>query len=273
MLLTKIQSVGNDYLIADCFDEMFDNAPQYATKVCNRHTGIGADALILLTYSNDADFRTEIYDADGTKINANPNALICAAKFALDNNMTNKTTISVHTDSGVKYVTVSDDEFTVNIGQPVITPQLIPVDYTGDLFVDKSIVVADNEYISTCVSVGGKPFTVIFAQNSDELNEININKIAPFIEEHNIFPTGTNVVFANAVDRNLMQARCWHIGDGEVVCSDFGAAAAFMSASLKGIVDDKVTVELHGGDAKIEISDDEFIYLTSKPEKVFHIDM
>ena len=272
MLLTKIHSVGNDYLIADCFDDIFDNAEQYAAKVCDRHLGIGADALILLMYSNDADFRTEVYDVYGDKIQASANALICAAKFALDNDITNKTTVSIQTENGVKYVTASDNGYTANLGQPVLTPQLIPVDYTGDLFIDKTITVSEENYTATCVSVCGKPCTVIFADDGAELNGININKVAPFIEEHNIFPAGTNVILTNVVERNLLQARCWLLSEGEVVGCDFGAAAAFMASSLKGIVDDAATVELHGGDAKIEISDDDFLYMTTKPEKVFHIE-
>ena len=272
MLLTKIHSVGNDYLIADCFDDIFDNSAQYAAKVCDRHLGIGADALILLMYSNDADFRTDVYDVYGNKITPTANALICAAKFALDNNITNKTTVSIQTESGVKYITVTDDDFTANLGQPVLTPQLIPVDYTGDLFVDKNITVADENYSVTSVSVGNKPYTVIFTENGEELNEISINKIAPFIENNNIFPVGTNVVFVNVVETKLLQARCWMKDIGEVVGSDLGAAAAFMASSIKGLVDDAATVELYGGDAKVEISDDDFLYMTTKPQKVFHIE-
>lgn len=272
MLLTKIHSVGNDYLIADCFDDIFPNPAQYAAKVCDRHMGIGADALVLLMYSNDADFRTEIYDVYGNKINGTPNALICAAKFALDNNITNRTTVSIQTENGVKYITVSDEHFTANLGQPVLTPQLIPVDYTGDLFVDKNITVSDENYVVTSVSVGNKPYTVIFTEDGEELNDANINKIAPFIEYNSIFPVGTNVVLANLAERNLLQARCWELGYGEVVGCDYGAAATFMAASVKGLVDDAATVELYGGDAKIEISDDDFLYMTTNPQKVFHIE-
>lgn len=272
MLLTKIHSVGCDYLIVDCFDDIFDNPAQYAAKVCDRHLGIGADALILLMYSNDADFRTEIYDVWGNKIQATPNALICAAKFALDNDITNKTTVSVQTENGVKYVTVSDEEYTVNLGQPVLTPQLIPVDYTGDLFVDKNITVAEDSFVATCVSVCGNPCVVIFMDNGEALNEANLNMLAPAIEQHNIFPMGANVIYANVVERNLLQVRCWQYLKGEVVGSDFGAGAAFMASSLKGITDDTATVELYGGDARVEISDDDFLYLTTKPQKVFHIE-
>lgn len=274
MIFTKMQCVGNDFLILNCFDDMVEIAEDLPVKVCDRHFGIGADGLALILYSNDADFRLDFYNPDGTKSHCNTNVLRCAAKYALENKIVDKNLISVDTDSGIKYVKVSDDDknmLIINIGEPIFTPQLIPVDYTGDEFVEKVIAVGSDDYIANCVSVNSNPCTVIFTENTDRLNELEFNKIAPFIEKHNIFPNNTNVIFANVADRNTMQVRCWQINSGEVIGCDFGATAAFVVANYVGKVEDKIVVELYGGDLHLEISDDNFAYVMASAENVFEI--
>jgi len=272
MIFTKTQCVCNDFLILNCFDDILEVTEDLPVRVCDRHTGIGADGLILILYSNDADFRIDFYNTDGIKTYCNTNVLRCAAKYALDNKIIDKKLISVDTDNGVKYVTVNDDgSLTVNIGEPVFTPQLIPVDYTGDNYIEKVIAVGKDDYIASCVSVSSNPCTVIFTDNTEELNDIELNKIAPYIEKHNVFPNSTNVIFANIVDNNTIQARCWKISVGEVIGCDFGATAAFIIANFMGKVDDKATVELYGGDLSLEISDDNFAYVTGFVENVFEI--
>lgn len=272
MIFTKMHCVCNDFLILNCFDDIVDIAEGLPVQVCDRHLGIGADGLVLVLYSNDADFRIDFYNPDGIKTSCNTNVLRCAAKYALDNKIIDKKMISVDTDNGIKYVTVNDDNsLTVNIGEPIFTPQLIPVDYTGDDFIEKVISVGADDYVASCVSVNSNPCTVIFVENTDELNDIEFNKIAPYIEKHNIFPNRSNVVFVNVVNRDTLQVRCWQINAGEVIGCDFGSAAAFVVANFMGKVDDKVKVELYGGDLTLEISDDNFAYVTGCAENVFEI--
>lgn len=274
MIFTKMQCVGNDFLILNCFNDIIEISEDLPVKVCDRHFGIGADGLVLILYSNDADFRLDFYNSDGIKAPCNTNVLRCASKYAIENKIVEKNLISVNTDNGIKYVKVLDNDnnmFVVNIGEPVFTPQLIPVDYTGDEFVEKVISVGADDYVVSCVSVNSNPCTVIFTENTDKLNELEFNKIAPFIENHNIFPNNTNVVFANIADRNTIQVRCWQINLGEAIGCDFGATAAFIIANSLGKVEDKVVAELYGGDLNIEISDDNFAYVTASAENVFEI--
>ena len=274
MIFTKMQCVGNDFLVLNSFDDVLQIAENLPVKVCDRHFGIGSEGLILILYSNDADFRVDFYNPDGTKSPCNTNVLRCAAEYAHENKIVEKNVMAVDTDNGVKYVNVSDEDdnmLIVNIGEPIFTPQLIPVDYTGDDFMEKVVSVGADNYITSCVSVNSNPCAVIFPENTDKLNELELNKVAPFIEKHNVFPNNTNVIFANITDRNTIQARCWQINSGEVIGCDFGAAAAFVVAKFLGKVEDKVTVELYGGDLSIEISDDNFVYVTASAENVFEI--
>ncbi len=273
MIFTKMQCVGNDFLILNGFNDIIEIPEDLPVKVCDRHFGIGADGFAVILYSNDADFRLDFYNGDGIKSPCNTNILRCAVKYALDNNILNKDLISVDTDGGIKYIKKEEDsdKLIINIGEPIFTPQLIPVDYTGDDFIEKVISVGADDYIASCVSVNSNPCTVIFTDNTEQLNETEVNKIAPFIEKHNIFPNNTNVIFANVENRNTIQARCWQINTGEVIGCDFGAVAAFTVANFMGKVEDKIVVELYGGDLNLELSDDNFAYVTANAENVFEI--
>lgn len=275
MLITKMQSVGNDYIIVDGFSNACDNASRLAFDICNRHFGIGADGLIVILYSNDADFKIDKYDSEGERCSLSPNLVMCAVRYAIDNNINNvcdKKTISIDTDEGIKYISVDDEYITYNAGHTIFTPQLIPVDYSDDLYFDKSLSVGGEEYIISAVGTGNEAFAVAFVDNGDLLNDIDINKIAPFIETNRAFPNGTNVVFANIVDDKTMQVRCWKKTIGEYIGFDYGAVAAFSVANYKNNVGDSACIELVGGDLMIEISDDDFIYVKSKPKKVFEVE-
>ncbi len=274
MIFTKMQCAGNDFLILNCFNDIINVEADLPLKVCDRHFGIGADGLLLILYSDNADFKLEFFNPDGTKSPCNTNVLRCAAKYALENKIVDKDLISTDTQNGIKYIKVSDDDsdmLIVNIGEPVFTPQLVPVDYTGDEFIEKNISIGADDYTVSCVSINSNPCTVIFVENTTKLNELEVNKIAPFIEKHNVFPNNTNVIFANIEDRSTIQVRCWQINTGEVIGCDFGAVSAFVTANYIGKVDDKVKAELYGGDLLLELSDDNFAYVTASAEFVFEI--
>lgn len=271
MQFTKIHSCGADYLFVDCVSEQVtDSISDIARKVCARATGIGALGLVLLLYSNDADYRIEIYNPLGEKVPADPDILCCSAAFASDIFANVGKTVSFDTDYGVKYVVANDDgSFTVNAGIPVVTPQLIPVDCTDEDFIDRTVIAGNCEFNVTSVSVGNRPFAVIFTKDSEELYNLDIYEYAPLIEKHNIFPSGTNVVFVNKDGSDLLGIRCWVAGEGEACGFSNASCAAFVAARLNGLDRESVNVKSLGGDMKAEISDDGFLYVTSFAEVIF----
>ncbi len=272
MIFTKMQCIGNDFLILNCFDDVIDVDEDLSVKICDRHFGIGADGLALIFYSDDADIKVEFYNPDGIKKGCNTNLLRCVAKYAIENELVSKDTISIETDAGIKYVKINEDKLlVVNIGEPVFTPQLIPVDYTGSEFVEKIVAVGSRDYIVSCVSVASNPCAVIFVDNTEMLNDFELNKVAPYLEKHTYFPDGMNIVLTNIKDNNTIQVRCWQAGIGETIGCDFAATAAFVIAESLGKVNSEVLAELYGGDINIQISDDNFAYTSAKAENVFEI--
>ena len=132
MKFTKMHGLGNDYVYVNCFEEKIDNPPEVAKFVSDRHTGIGSDGLIMINPSKVADCEMEMYNADGSRGEMCGNGVRCVGKYVYDYGITDKTSISVETLGGIKYLdfTIEDGKVKlvrVDMGAPVLKPELIPI--------------------------------------------------------------------------------------------------------------------------------------------------
>ena len=172
------------------------------------------------------------------------NGIRCVAKYVYDNKMTDKTTITVETLSGIKTLelNVKNDKVEtvkVNMGTPILLPKDVPVVSDKDKVVDEPIVIDDKEYRITCVSMGN-PHAITFIENTDDLK---IETIGPKFENNPIFPDRVNTEFIQVLDRNTVKMRVWERGSGETFACGTGACATVVACVLNGLTDDKVTVE------------------------------
>ena len=110
MKFTKMQGIGNDYVYVNCFEETVENPSEMAKKVSDRHFGIGSDGLILIKPSDVADFEMDMYNADGSRGSMCGNGIRCVGKYVYDYGLTDKTSITVSTPSGVKYLELTVEE-------------------------------------------------------------------------------------------------------------------------------------------------------------------
>ena len=253
MEFTKMQGLGNDYVYVNCFKEKVENPSEMAVKVSDRHFGIGSDGLILIKPSDVADFEMEMYNADGSRGEMCGNGIRCVAKYVYDYGLTDKTSISVETLGGIKYLdlTVEHGKVTlvkVDMGTPILEPELIPIVAKGETVIDEPIMVGGKEYHMTCVSMGN-PHDVVFM---DDIKNLEIEKIGPLFENHERFPNRINTEFVNVIDRHTAQMRVWERGSGETLACGTGACAVAVACILNGLTENTVTVKLLGGDLKIE---------------------
>jgi len=274
MKFTKMQGIGNDYVYVNCFTETVDDTAdlsETAIKISDRHFGVGSDGLVLIMPSDCADFRMRMINSDGSEAEMCGNAIRCVGKYVRDNKLTDKDEISVETLAGIKILklTTENNEVArvcVDMGEPILTPQLIPVDYTGDEFIDKIINVDGEEYSITCVSMGN-PHAVTYM---DDIVSLEIEKIGPKFEHHQIFPRRTNTEFVKVIDRKTLQMRVWERGAGETLACGTGACAVLVASVLNNLSDRQATVKLLGGDLEIEWNEeDNHIYMTGTATKVF----
>ena len=271
MKFTKMQGIGNDYVYVNCFQEKVENPGEIAKMVSDRHFGLGSDGLILIKPSDVADFEMDMYNSDGSRGAMCGNGIRCVAKYVYDYGLTHKTSITVNTASGIKYLDLTIEngkavQIRVNMGTPILEASKIPVISEKEKVIDEPIVAGNKEYRITAVSMGN-PHAVTYI---DDVKGLDIEKIGPQFEHHSIFPDRVNTEFVKVLDRNTVEMRVWERGSGETLACGTGACAVAVASILNGYTEDEVTVKLLGGDLKIYWDRKEnLVYMTGPAEVVF----
>lgn len=269
MEFTKMEGCGNDYVYVNGFTNKIENPNKLSEFVSNRNFGIGSDGLIMINPSNKADFRMNMYNADGSEGKMCGNGIRCVAKYVYDNKMTDKTTITVETLSGIKtlVLNVEGDKVKtvrVDMGSPILEAKEVPVISDKEQVIDEPITIDNREYKITCVSMGN-PHAITFIDDTDSLD---IESIGPKFEKNEIFPDRINTEFIQIVDRNTIKMRVWERGSGETLACGTGACASVVACALNNLTEDKVTVKLLGGDLFIEYNREENTVYMTGPARV-----
>lgn len=272
MKFTKMQGIGNDYVYVNCLQETIENPSELAKKISDRHYGVGSDGLIMINPSDKADFEMEMYNADGSRGEMCGNGIRCVAKYVYDYGLTDKTSISVETLAGIKYLdlTVEDGKVVlvkVDMGKPMLRPEEVPVVSEKEEVIDEPITVDGQEYRMTCVSMGN-PHAVVFIDQ--DVKEFPLETVGVRFENHERFPKRVNTEFVNVLDRHTAQMRVWERGSGETLACGTGACAVAVACALNGLTEDEVTVKLLGGDLQIKWDREKnTVYMTGPAEVVF----
>ena len=271
MKFTKMEGLGNDYVYVNCFRETVDNPSEVAKKVSDRHFGIGSDGLILIKPSEVADFRMDMYNADGSQAEMCGNGIRCVAKYVYDYGLTDKTSISIETLAGIKYLDlqVTDGKvslITVNMGSPELIPDKIPVISDSKRVVDEPIEVDGTTYKMTCVSMGN-PHCLVFVEDTASFP---LETVGPLFENHERFPKRVNTEFIQLLDRKTVNMRVWERGSGETLACGTGACASAVACILNGLTEDEITLHLLGGDLIVRWDQqDNLVYMTGPAQVVF----
>ncbi|MDD6637200.1 MAG: diaminopimelate epimerase [Lachnospiraceae bacterium] len=271
MKFTKMHGCGNDYVYVNLFEETIADPAQLSIAVSDRHFGIGSDGLITIGPSDVADFRMRIYNADGSEAEMCGNGIRCVAKYVYDHELTSQTTITVETGAGIKTLDLLVEngkvtQVTVDMGEPILAPEEIPVIAEGMRVVDEPILVDGKEWRMTCVSMGN-PHAVVFV---DDVANLELEKYGPDFENHTRFPKRTNTEFVQVHSRTEASMRVWERGSAETWACGTGTCASVMACILNGYTDNKVLVHLRGGDLVIEYNpDNNHIYMTGPATEVF----
>ena len=289
MKFAKLQGAGNDFILVETEDRGRD-WPSLAKVFCDRHFGVGADGLLLLSSSKTADFQMRIYNADGSEAEACGNGIRCLAKYIIerdmipagrseDESLPGTRQLLIETIAGNRTVWLHQTEgggtrIQFALGVPNFTPEDIPVTVTpGD-----GKLIDINTMSSYTVSVDGmelrlnfismgNPHAVYFWQQP--VTDFPLARIGPKVEHMPIFPKRTNFEVAQIITRDLIEVVVWERGVGETLACGTGACAVAVAAQLYDYVDHTVDVKLPGGVLQVEWDGVGEVLLSGPSEIVF----
>ncbi len=274
MKFTKMHGCGNDYVYVDGARETIpaERKSEVVKFLSDRHFGIGGDGVIFINPSDVADFEMEMYNMDGSRSEMCGNGIRCVGKYVYDHGLTQKTSLTIVSCGKIKYLdlTVEDGKVTkvrVNMGSPILEAAEIPVVAEQSPVVDAPITVDGKEYRMTCVSMGN-PHAVVYVE--EMIDDETMAKIGPLFEHHDRFPRRVNTEFVKVLSRERAQMRVWERGTGETLACGTGACAVTVASILNGLTDDRITVELSGGNLEIFWDRKEnVVYMTGPATTVF----
>ena len=271
---TKMHGCGNDYVYINGIsqDIQADIKPDMVRALSDRHFGIGGDGVIFINSSDIADFEMEMWNADGTRAEMCGNGIRCVAKYVYDYGLTDKDVVDICSFDKVKHIilTIKDGkavEARVDMGEPILVPSEIPTTAIGVDKVIKYPIDVNGQVVDvTCVSMGN-PHAIVYVDNVEDLE---IEKIGPFIENHSFFPKRTNVEFVQNIDKNHISMRVWERGTGETLACGTGCCALTVAGVLNGLTDREVEIQVLGGKINVKWDEtDNHVYMTGPATTVF----
>lgn len=253
---TKMHGLGNDYVYVGLFDQTVDDPPALARLVSDRHRGVGGDGLILVgpPTAADAHVRMQMFNADGSRAEMCGNGVRCVAKLAHARGWAPHNPMRVETDSGVLELELILDErdqvaaVRVDMGEPRLDPQSIPVALAGGRVVNTPMPLHDQILNVTCVSMGN-PHAIFFCE---ALVRVPLREWGPRIERHPLFPERINAHFVQVLGPDRVRMITWERGSGPTQACGTGACAVCVAGVLTGRTERAITAELPGGELEVE---------------------
>ncbi|WP_226535614.1 diaminopimelate epimerase [Fictibacillus halophilus] len=273
---TKMHGLGNNYIYVNMFEETIAEADlaDLAVAVSNPYTGIGSDGMILICPSEKAPVKMRIFNNDGSEAKNCGNGLRCVAKYAYEQGIVEEEEFQIETLGGfvtAKLVIEENDQVsqvTVNMGNPILIPDRVPVKgfSNKDSVINEPVSFKGSELKMTAVSMGN-PHAIFFVDN---IEEAPLHSLGPIIEKDPMFPDWVNAEFVEVISKQEMHFRVWERGSGITQACGTGACAAAVAAILnkKAEKNTDITVHLAGGDLIINWQDNGDVLMTGPAEVI-----
>ena len=266
----KMDGLGNDFIIIDQRNKIIEFSKKEIVKICDRNF-IGCDQLIVIKKNKELDASLEFFNSDGSSSGACGNGTRCVAYLLSKEN--NKKEITVWTFSSIlKSKIINNNLVETDIGIPKIQWNEIPINEnknTKNLGI-KILDENNNEHIGgTAINVGN-PHVVFFVENIDNFN---IKKIGPTVENNKLFPEKCNVTIAKVVNNNLIKVKVWERGAGPTKACGTAACAAAAAGNINGYIKEKVDIEFELGKLSIFIDEKNNIHMKGPVSEIKEIDI
>lgn len=269
---TKVQAVGNDFVLVDARPLGDLDWSELARLMCVRRFGVGSDGLLVYLPSQKADFRMRMFNPDGTEDFCGNGIRCMCAYHAEVSGFPPPRDLTVETNAGIRKAWILHHTchrgaiVRVEMGKPTLEPKGIPALFDGPHVVGRKLQVAGETVEVTSLSVG-TAHTVIFAPQSDW--DRYFDRISPVLEVHEAYPERTSVLWADVSDDRRIQVRIWERGVGETLGCGTGACAVAVAARLRGMSSEEVEVVSRGGSLTASWDGDGPVFLTGPADILF----
>ena len=266
----KMDGLGNDFVIIDQRIKNIDLSKDQIVKICNRNF-IGCDQLIIIKKNPKLDAELEFYNSDGSTSGACGNCTRCVANFL--SREKNQKKITVSTTSGVLKSNILDNNSVeTEIGIPKVKWNEIPLSENLDTKNLKIKILNKNniEHIGgTAINVGN-PHIIFFVE---DVENFDLKKIGPEIENHKLFPEKCNVTLAKVINKNLIKVKVWERGAGLTKACGTAACATAIAGNINGLVEKKTDIEFKLGKLSIFIDDRNIVHMNGAVSDIKNIEI
>ena len=266
----KMDGLGNDFVIIDNRQKIINLTKEQIIKICSR-SFIGCDQLILIEKDKSADANLKFYNSDGGESGACGNGTRCVADL-ISKELNNKSVVLKTLTGSLKSEILGNKIVTTEIGKAKTEWNEIPLSEklnTKNLNI-KINDVNNNEYSGgTAVNVGN-PHIIFFV---NEIDNFDIKKIGPSIENHKIFPEKCNVTIAQVINKNLIKVKVWERGAGLTKACGTAACATAFAGKLNNLTNNKVDIEFENGKLTILIDEKNSIHMKGPVSDIKEIEI
>ncbi len=251
LAFTKMHGLGNDFVVLDFTQQRIDLSAEQAAHIADRHFGIGCDQILIVEPSNKPgiDFKYRILNADGSEVGQCGNGSRCFVRYVHEKGLSDKNPIKVETLTGEMTLNAhkGSNLVTVNMGAPRFEPADIPLALPQRQTLYS--LEHNGEAIEFSALSMGNPHAVILV---DDVATAPVLTLGAALEPHALFPEKANIGFMQINSRNDINLRVFERGSGETIACGSGTCAAVVAGIQRGLLDNKVTAHLRGGDLIIE---------------------
>ena len=266
----KMDGLGNDFVIIDQRYQNYNLTKDQIIKICDRKF-IGCDQLIFIKKSDEKDAGLEFYNSDGSVSGACGNGTRCVADL-LSKEKNDKEIILWTSSGALKSQILGDNLVETEIGVPKINWNEIPLNQNLDTKnLNIKIINKNNiEHLGgTSVNVGN-PHVVFFVDN---IEDYDLKKIGPEIENHKYFPEKCNVTLAKVINKKLIKVKVWERGAGLTKACGTAACATAVAANINELTDKTTDIEFALGRLSISIDENNSIHMKGPVSDIKNIEI
>ncbi|MAC41171.1 MAG: diaminopimelate epimerase [Pelagibacterales bacterium] len=251
----KMHGLGNDFVVIDSTKNQYTINKSSIQLISDRRFGVGCDQVIEMKPSAKEDIYMKIYNSDGTEAEACGNAARCVAGLLFASNQ--KKEVSIETVAGVlKAESEEDGLIKVDMGKPSFFWKDIPL--SSDI---SHISFEELSLINGLAVNMGNPHIVFFVK---DINEVDINKVGPLVENSSYFPEKVNVELCQIINKSKVKVTVWERGAGKTLACGTGACAALVAAYKNNLTNPTAEIVLNGGSLNItwNVNSDEHVIMS-----------